>query len=271
MSQYADLDRPPLSERALARALLRPDGLWRDLRVVPVTQSTNADVAAAARDGAAEGLVLVAESQTSGRGRLGRVWSAPPRSGLTFSVLLRPTPVPATSWGWLTLLTGVAIASAVRQVAEVDATLKWPNDVLVDGRKLAGVLAERIDTAVVLGVGINVSLRDDELPVPTATSLALAGALTVDRDTVLRAVLRELETRYTSWCTDEAAGERLAADYRAACSTLGRQVRVELPGGAHLVGEACGIDADGRLEVRTSDGVVPVGAGDVVHLHGATG
>lgn len=133
--------------------------------MVPQTGSTNADLLEAARAGAAEGLVLVAEEQTAGRGRLGRTWSAPAGAALTFSVLLRPAGVPPTRLGWLPLLTGVAVAAAVRAETGVPASLKWPNDVLVGERKLAGILAEAHSDAVVVGVGLNVTLSRAELPV----------------------------------------------------------------------------------------------------------
>src|SRR5262245_33528909 len=137
-SPYADLSRPPLQAAPLRRALV--GRLWTDVRVVTETGSTNADLVAAARTGAAEGLVLVAESQTAGRGRFDRVWQAPPRSSLTLSVLLRPSVSPARL-GWLPLLTGVALAESVGRIAVVDAALKWPNDLLLDGRrKVAGIL-----------------------------------------------------------------------------------------------------------------------------------
>jgi BirA family biotin operon repressor/biotin-[acetyl-CoA-carboxylase] ligase len=277
-SPYTDLDRPPLNERALNRALVHPGGLWREIRVVAETGSTNADLAALARSGADEGLVLVAEAQTAGRGRLDRAWTAPPRSGLAFSVLLRPE-VPLARLGWLPLMAGVAVVSALRGFAEVEgatrggmagAALKWPNDVLIRGRKLAGILAERAGDAVVLGVGLNVSLRADELPVPTATSLALEDA-PADRDPVLRAILRELDVRYAA-LGREGAEEPLRRSYKELCATLGRQVRVELPGGAPggpggvLTGEAVDIDETGRLVVRAADGEHALSAGDVVHV-----
>jgi BirA family biotin operon repressor/biotin-[acetyl-CoA-carboxylase] ligase len=236
-SRYSDLDRPPLNAAALNRALVRPGTLWTDVTVVESTGSTNADLAAAAREGAAEGQVLVAESQVAGRGRLGRTWTAPPRSGLTFSVLLRPH-VPMAAMGWLPLMYGVAAASAVRRLAEVDVRLKWPNDLLIGERKLAGVLAERADDAVVVGMGLNVSLRRDELPVGTATSLALEEAACLDRDPLLRAVLREVETHYDEWreAGGDAEASGLRAAYLASSATVGRQVRVELPGEQFVTG-----------------------------------
>jgi BirA family biotin operon repressor/biotin-[acetyl-CoA-carboxylase] ligase len=269
-SPYTDLDRPPLNERSLNRALVRPGGLWREIRVVEETGSTNADLGELARAGAAPGLVLVAEAQTSGRGRMGRTWTAPPRSGLAFSVLLPPEES-VTRLGWLPLVAGVAVVSALRGFAEVegigrgrmgDAALKWPNDVLIGERKLAGILAQRVEAGVIIGIGLNVSLSPDELPVPTATSLAIEDAPT-DRDPLLRAILRELATRHEEFQSGEAA---VRETYRELCSTLGRQVRVELPDGLVLVGEATDIEEAGRLVVRTSDGEHLLSAGDVVHV-----
>ncbi|MFJ5087631.1 biotin--[acetyl-CoA-carboxylase] ligase [Streptomyces sp. NPDC088674] len=269
---YSDLGRPPLHATALRRALVRPGGLWTALDVVPRTGSTNTDLRERST-GAPEGTVLVAEEQTGARGRLDRRWSAPPRSGLFFSVLLRPG-VPPARLGWLPLLAGVALATALSRAAGVDTALKWPNDLLLtvggEERKAAGILAEATpDGAVVLGIGLNVSLRADELPVPTAGSLALAEGLTTDRDPLLRAVLRSLADWYERW--READGDPVAcglqAAYAAGCSTLGRQVRAELPGDAELIGEAVALDGDGRLVLVTPGGAQEaVGAGDIVHL-----
>ncbi|GHF61989.1 biotin--[acetyl-CoA-carboxylase] ligase [Streptomyces mashuensis] len=276
-NRWSDLDRPPLNAPALRRALLRPGALWTSLDVVRDTGSTNSDLVAAHASGATEGAVLVAEEQTAGRGRLDRSWSAPPRSGLFFSVLLTPGPgVPAERWGWLPLLAGVATATALSRAAGVDTALKWPNDLLVtvDGqeRKTGGILAERTGDSVVLGIGLNVTLRADELPVPTAGSLALAGAKVTDRDPLLRAVLRSLADWYETWraAGGDPAASRLQETYAAGCSTLGRTVRAELPGGRSLVGEAVAVDGDGRLVLATDQGVQePVGAGDIVHLRPA--
>ncbi|MEU6663485.1 biotin--[acetyl-CoA-carboxylase] ligase [Streptomyces sp. NPDC046821] len=271
---WTDLDRPPLNASALRRGLVR-GGLWSSLDVVSATGSTNSDLVALAAGGKAdEGAVLVAESQTAGRGRLDRQWTAPPRSGLFFSVYLKPGDgVPVERWGWLPLLVGVAVATGLARAAGVDTALKWPNDLLVnvdgDERKAGGILAERAGDGVVVGVGLNVSLRADELPVARAGSLALAGAVSTDRDTLLRAVLRSLEERYVGWraAGGDPAVSRLQETYAAGCATLGRQVRAELPGGSELVGEAVAVDGDGRLVIASSGGErQPVGAGDIVHL-----
>ncbi|GEJ98160.1 biotin--[acetyl-CoA-carboxylase] ligase [Streptomyces sp. NPDC003388] len=277
-NRWSDLDRPPLNAAALRRGLVREGGLWSAVDVVQRTGSTNSDLVARAAAGrAGEGAVLVAEEQTAGRGRLDRQWTAPPRSGLFFSVLLNPAEVPVARWGWLPLLTGVAVATGLSRAAGVDTALKWPNDLLVtvggEERKTGGILAERAgDDGVVIGVGVNVSLRAPELPVPQAGSLALAGAVNTDRDPLLRGVLRSLEDWYGRWRSaggdPDASG--LQETYAAGCATLGRTVRAELPGDRSVVGEAVAVDGDGRLVIATQDGVrEPVGAGDIVHLRPA--
>lgn len=248
---YDDLDRPPLQPRALARAL-EPDG-WR-LELLRSTGSTNAVAAERALAGEASGLVVVAEEQTAGRGRLDRSWTSPARAGLTLSVLLRPA-LPVAAWGWLPLLTGLAVATALREQAEVAADLKWPNDVLVAGRKVCGVLAEVPQPgAVVLGIGLNVTTRADELPHAGTTSLLLEGAATTDRGLLLRALLRAL----SSTLGDVEAGR---SAYRERCATLGRPVRLALPDGTSVEGTAQAVADDGRLVV---DGTA-YATGDVVH------
>jgi BirA family transcriptional regulator, biotin operon repressor / biotin---[acetyl-CoA-carboxylase] ligase len=298
---WSDLDRPPLSQRTLRRALTEgPRPAWRQLDVVAQTGSTNADVAQLARSGEPAGLVLVAESQTAGRGRRGREWAAPPRSSLTFSVLLRPV-APQAHWAWLGMLAAVAIADALRAGCGLDARLKWPNDVLVPPApapgsasgsvagpaagerddvqllKVAGLLSEVVATpqgaAVVVGIGINVSQDAAELPVATATSLRAAGSARTGRDPVLRLVLRHLATRYAAW---EAAGgdprAGIAAAYRERCDTIGRDIRVLLPpdGARTLDGIAEGVDDEGRLLVRSAGEsnrtITALSVGDVVHI-----
>jgi BirA family biotin operon repressor/biotin-[acetyl-CoA-carboxylase] ligase len=286
-SPYTDLERPPLSERRLQRALVAPYGPWRSLVLKTRTGSTNADAVAAAGAGEPEGLVVVAEQQTAGRGRLGRAWTSPPRAGLATSVLLRPglddpdrgwPAAPVISYGWLPLLAGVALVAAVDRLAELAATLKWPNDLLVGGGKCGGILAEVVPggnglpPAVVVGIGLNVTLRPDELPTtPTglpATSLQLAGAEATDRDPLLRALLRGFASWYDQWRSaggdPQACGLREA--YLRSCATVGQEVRVLLPSGEEVTGTASTVDTDGRLVVRVDGRDRAVAAGDVVHL-----
>jgi BirA family transcriptional regulator, biotin operon repressor / biotin---[acetyl-CoA-carboxylase] ligase len=259
--------RLPLDSGVLCHSLQPP---WTALTVVEATESTNADLV-----GAAGGTVLAAEFQQAGRGRLDRSWTSPPRAGLTFSVALRP-PVPAARWGWLTLLTGVATCAAIEAVTGVAATLKWPNDVLApDGGKLAGILAQATGASVVIGVGLNVSTTTAELAVPTATSLALAGARTTDRTLLLEAILAELGSTYLRWAAAEgdAIRSRLVEDYLRRCTTIGRDVAIVTAEGTQPA-YAEGIDEGGRLRVRLiGSGVLGedgeqhgITAADIVHL-----
>jgi BirA family biotin operon repressor/biotin-[acetyl-CoA-carboxylase] ligase len=283
-SPYTDLDRPPLGERSLQRALVVPGGFWQRLEIRPRTGSTNADAAAAGAAGAAEGLVVVAEQQVAGRGRRDRQWVSPPRAGLTLSFLLRPgvadterrwAPAPQRTWGWLPLLAGVALCETVQRLAEVGAALKWPNDLLLTAgegeAKAAGILAEVSGGAVVVGIGLNVTTRPDELPATTglpATSLQVAGAKATDRDPLLRALLRGVARWYGGW--REAGGDAemcgLLTAYQRDCSTIGRDVRVLLPDHQEFTGTATTVDGDGQLVVRTADGERRVSAGDVLHV-----
>lgn len=276
---WHELDRPPLRQEALRRALLPPSGAFSVVDVLPSAPSTNRELAARAAAGGVPDLAaLTTDHQTAGRGRLGRDWTTPARAALTTSVLLRPTSPPET-WAWLPLMVGLAVTEVLRTVAGVDARLKWPNDVLVEGAgagKVCGVLSEVVRTpegeAVVVGFGLNVLQTPDELPVATATSLRLSGAAVTDRDTLLRACLRRIAERYEAWSAagGDAEASGLAAAVREACGTLGMQVRVELPGSrAPLEGVAEGIDGEGRLLVRQVGSVVGVAAGDVVHLRPA--
>jgi BirA family transcriptional regulator, biotin operon repressor / biotin---[acetyl-CoA-carboxylase] ligase len=264
---WSDLVRPPLSQPRLQRAL-GAGGSWREVRVLDSTSSTNADVLAAAAGGAAEGLVVVAEQQVAGRGRLSRAWESPARAGLLVSVLLRPS-LPPTALPLLPLLAGLALADAVEAVADVPVGLKWPNDLLVDGRKLGGILVERApDGAVVVGFGINVSTRREELPVDTATSLALEGGST-DREPLLKECLRSLKRRYAHFDGSGGAPTAVLSPYRTRCETIGRRVTVHAPDGTTSTGLATGVDDNGTLVVREDDGRERRwSAGDVVHVRG---
>jgi len=281
-----------LRAQAVEETVLAGTALWSAVSVVAETGSTNADLIAAARAGEPEGAVLVAERQTAGRGRLGRPWITEPGAALTFSVLVRPADVPPAARIWLPLLTGVAVATAVRRLTGVDVGLKWPNDVVAIGApapgsmaKLAGILAEQAGDAIVVGIGVNVaaspvlaaagaaadgesrSFPPGSLP-PAA--LASLGVPDLDRTSLLAAILREFEHWYLRWARGAAPGDAAAAGLRAeylrSCCTVGREVRVELPGGAVLAGRACDVDSAGRLLVAGRDGVEPVSAGDVIHV-----
>jgi BirA family transcriptional regulator, biotin operon repressor / biotin---[acetyl-CoA-carboxylase] ligase len=277
-------DPVALSRRSLTSAALPADGMWRAIEAVERTGSTNADLLtrATGRTRTPEGLVLVAEEQTAGRGRMGRTWVAPPHAALTFSVLLRPSWVPSGRLGWLSLLAGVSVCVALRSVAGVEAGLKWPNDVLAGGRKLAGILAEASGDTVVIGIGVNVSTGPAELPEPgpgslPATSVYAEGLRTgrpvvLDRVQLLSGILLAFERRCIAWRNDHGKVHAIRAEYRELCTTVGREVRVEQPGGQVLSGKAVDVDPDGRLVVLVPSpppgrsARVAVAAGDVIHV-----
>lgn len=269
---YDDLERPPLQADALRRALITPGSLWSELDILEEAPSTNAVLTDRAALDGRSGLVVVAEHQTAGRGRLDRTWVSPPRAGVTMSVLVRPDDVAVSRWPWIGLLAGLAVGAMLRDTAGVQARLKWPNDVVVEDRKVAGLLVERVEAAsyppaAVIGVGLNVSQRSAELPVPAATSLALEGATTTDRSVLVRGLLRTLEGLLGEWQRSAGDPRRGLLDaYVQACSTIGRRVTVAVAGGAAVEGDAVGVDTSGRLIVETASGRQLFGAGDVVHL-----
>ncbi|GAB3461678.1 biotin--[acetyl-CoA-carboxylase] ligase [Streptomonospora sediminis] len=280
-------DRPPLRGRTLETALVRPGGLWQRVDVLPETGSTNSELLDRARRGEPAGTVLATDNQTAGRGRLDRGFTTPARAALILSVLVRPAAAPAR-WGWLPLLMGVAAVRVLRGGPGVPAVLKWPNDVLVQGseHKLAGILSEAAFSApadsaagggngkgtgagVVIGIGLNVAQERGELPVDSATSLALCGAPGADREALAVALLEEFADLYAAWsAADGDAGRSgLAAEYAACCCTLGRSVRIHLPAGRELHGTATAVDTEGCLAVRDGTGKVhALSAGDVVHV-----
>ncbi|WP_217428254.1 biotin--[acetyl-CoA-carboxylase] ligase [Microlunatus speluncae] len=263
----------PLDPDAIRAEVITSDSLWRRVDVVAETGSTNADLAARARAGEPSGTVLIADHQTAARGRLGRSWSAPAGTSIGLSMLVRPEAVPPERWTWLPLVAGIAVSESLQRAAKLPAELKWPNDVLVRDRKISGILAERIEPAgadsgagCVIGIGINVGLSAEDLPVPTATSIRLQpDAAPVGRDRMIITVLNAFALLYRQWseATDDTA---LAAAYLARCGTIGRRVRVLLAGKPDVVGDAEAIDTAGRLVVGTPAGRVTFGAGDIVHL-----
>jgi len=250
--------------------------MWVGVQIEESLPSTNAFLADRATTDGRSGLVVIAEYQSEGRGRLDRSWVSPPRAGLTLSALVRPYDVAASRWPWIALAAGLAVGAALRHTAGVEAVLKWPNDVLVGERKVAGVLVERVESgpfppAAVIGIGLNVSLGEEELPGPQATSLAIERASTTDRSVLARSMLRALENVLGDWQRSGGDAERgLLAAYTQACSTIGQRVRVTVPGDREFEGEAVAVDAVGRLVVRTAAGQRVVGAGDVVHVRSLT-
>ena len=267
-----DTLRAPLDAAALRDGLVGAGRPWRQLDVVAETGSTNADLIARAEGGAdIDGSVLLAEYQNAGRGRHGRQWSAPPRTQIALSVGVAAASVPRSGWGWLPLATGVAVAdalTAVCGVAGISVGLKWPNDVLADGGKLAGILAEVAapTTVIVVGLGLNVTLTAEEAPDPAATSLLMLGSSATDRNTLARKILNELAVRIDAWRSAGGADATLVADYQHYSLTLGSRVRAILPGDREVVGTAHAIDETGRLCVDAGGQTVAISAGDITHL-----
>ncbi|MGD8168209.1 biotin--[acetyl-CoA-carboxylase] ligase [Herbiconiux sp. P16] len=263
------------------------------LEWMPQAGSTNDVLVQAATGPSAEEwpdlAVVVTDNQVSGRGRLGRVWTAPPGRALAISVLLRPRgasgdPVPIDRYGMLPLLAGVAMSRVVtglvqtarihtaHRLARETVSLKWPNDVLIGEKKVSGILGELLPDGqgLVIGAGVNLTLTAEELPTETSTSLLVAGVEHPSPDAVLAGYLRDLGTLYERW--KEHDGDPVASglldDVTRITGTLGRAVRVELPGGVFRTGVARGVDETGRLIVDDSAGGAPlvVSAGDVTHL-----
>lgn len=261
-------DGPP---GELVRGLVEGPSVVTAVEWHPAIGSTNERAAALAGEGAPEGVLVLADEQTAGRGRRGRPWSAPAGSSLLSSVLLRPA-VEAHLLGALPLVVGLAVAEAVAPHAPgAEVTLKWPNDVLADGRKLAGVLVQRTADACVVGVGLNVDWRDVTRPpelAGRATSLAELAGGAVDRWRVLAGYVGVLGNRYDAWLVQPWSA--LAA-YRGSCATLGQQVRVSPAGGdAPYVASATGVAEDGALEILRDGRSQRLHAGEVTHLRPVT-
>jgi BirA family biotin operon repressor/biotin-[acetyl-CoA-carboxylase] ligase len=256
--------RRPIDPARVA-ALLTGDRSWV-ITHSTVTGSTNADLAAAA--GLPNSSVLTTEEQLTGRGRSGRDWFCPAGAGLMFSVLLREPAIGADRRGWTGAVLGLAIVRAMGRVSGVAARLKWPNDVLIDGRKCAGILGELADGELIVGAGVNVTLAPAELPRPDATSLWLAGGQ-LDRAALLAGILDEFAVLLGRWVSAQgdidASG--LRAEYRSACSTIGAEVLLLLPGGAQSRVRAVDVASDGALVVVDSHGTRrSYAAGEVVHV-----
>jgi len=244
--------------------LLTPGSPWRSVDGYATLDSTNLE--AARRPDPWR--VVVADHQSAGRGRMARHWEAPSDASVAVSVVL---PMAGAEWGWLPLLTGMAMAQALEQVAGVPARLKWPNDVLVDGAKICGVLCEMVpasqgEALVVAGAGANVDQSREELPVDTATSLRLCGANGVRREDLLVAHLTALAGLHRAWTRGGTEMDELRRQYRSRCVTIGSDVEVHQPSGAVARGRAVAVDDAGRLVLDGAAGRVAHAAGDVVHV-----
>ncbi|MDO5753743.1 biotin--[acetyl-CoA-carboxylase] ligase [Arthrobacter sp.] len=303
--------QPALKPSVLRAALMHPAGTFAKVEVVGSTGSTNTVLAASAAAPSQcwpDLSVLIADAQDAGQGRMGRSWEVPAGAAMISSVFLRPseqahhaganptstaTAFAATGYGWLSVLAGMALCHAVRSCTGVPAELKWPNDVVVRGRKLAGILAQvvaapsvaggsniagsgsaTVGPGVVVGVGVNVSARADELPGDRATSLLLEGAVELDRNVLLPAYLLKFADLYREFVAVGGdatrpldGGSSVLELAQLHMGTLGQEVRAELPGGAMLYGTATALADDGALVLRDATGARhTVNAGDVIHL-----
>jgi len=243
---------------------------------VDSSESTNVHVVKALHGGAhwPHLAAFVAEWQTAGHGRGERSWETPKGTSLTVSFVVRPKNVPAEKLGWVPLISGIAVARTLSRDG-LKARLKWPNDVLVDdplarrlpgwgpARKVAGILCEAVEDAIVVGIGLNVSQKEDELPVPHAISLALAHSINLDRESLLAGIAREMALAFSAW-EAEGGGGVILEEVAEACDTIGRAVEVDRPGLSHLSGVAKGLSLEGGLIVEVGAGwVETVLAGDV--------
>jgi BirA family biotin operon repressor/biotin-[acetyl-CoA-carboxylase] ligase len=232
--------------------------IGRDIRVFEQTTSTNDVIEKLARDGVKEGVVVFAESQTNGRGRLGRKWISPERKGLWFSILLRPDLRPQETTQ-LTVASAAALRRAIASETGLKPEIKWPNDILVGGKKVAGILTElnaELDRVkhVILGIGVDVNLGTGEFPPELrklATSLKIESGKAVERPELAAAILRELDFDYARICAGKFAV--VADEWEAQCATIGHDVTVQI-GGRKIRGRAESLDDDGALLVRTEYG-----------------
>jgi len=240
---------------------------WR-VNVVESTGSTQVDLVKKVRDGVAtHGDVLATEFQSAGRGRLDRTFVAPPRSALLFSFYVEPKDG-GDRWGWLPLLAGQSVCHAISKVLDVregdGVKLKWPNDILLNDRKVAGLLTERVEavgtTGVVIGIGINIHTRQEELPIPSATSFALQGYSECDRNKLLIEILKSFSSHLQRWEENDSV---LVEDYLKMSATIGRKVEIELPGQSKVTSVASSIDSSGALVLEDGRHIT---VGDVVHI-----
>jgi BirA family biotin operon repressor/biotin-[acetyl-CoA-carboxylase] ligase len=249
-----DMPRAPLDQSQIAAPLSQ---YWR-VSVLDLTTSTQDDLIKKISSGdALNGDVIVANFQSAGRGRLDRTFLAPASTALLFSIYLTPQRA-KTEWGFLPLLVGLSISETLNEFNPV-LSIKWPNDLLINERKLGGIISRAEGDGVVIGIGINVSMRREELPIPTATSLGLEGFSNLDRNHLISLILSAIESDFTQW----DAGNSLVARYQGLSASIGSDLRIELPGGKEIQSKALSVDELGRLHLE--DGHI-VSVGDVIHL-----
>lgn len=261
--------RPPLDVAGIRRDMAGPGRAVRSIDVVESTGSTNADLLARhAAGNDINGAVLIAEHQSAGRGRQGRSWFTPPRSAIALSMGIDAGGQAPSAWGWLPLLTGVAVADAVAATTGIEPGLKWPNDIMVGAGKLGGILAEVASPAavIVVGLGLNVTLTAEEAPDSRATLLLMLGSTMLDRTALLGSVLAEWSARIDRWRSVGGPDPGLTDAYRSRSVTLGTRVRAQLPGERDIIGTATDLDEFGQLHIDTGAQTVAVSAGDITHL-----
>ena len=247
--------RAPLDTAVIASLT---SGYWR-VSVVDLTTSTQIDLAELAKSNSIKtGEVLATEFQTAGRGRLDRTFEAAPGSALLFSFFIKPNRA-RSDWGFISHLAAISMQEVISQDHPSQVQLKWPNDILIGDKKVAGLLAQATDDGVIIGIGVNVAMTSDELPVDTATSLAITGSKKLDRSLILGEFLNRFEVNFDKWDN----GADFIDSYSAICATLGRQVQVEVSGRANRTGQALTINKIGALML---DDGCEVNVGDVVHL-----
>ena len=253
-----ELHRAALRESEL-RAELSP--YWR-VSVVDVTGSTQADLAESVHSNSAiDGEVLIANYQSAGRGRLDREFIAAPSSALLFS-LYKKVKRPRAEWNFLALLTALSITEALTSIdANQEIKVKWPNDILLNEKKIAGLLSQATEYGVIIGVGLNVSMQDHELPVQTATSLILEGFKEVDRNKIAKKILQVFEKHFSLWASQGSAP--FISDYEKICSSLHEKIQIILPDGESMKAVATGISPLGELVL--SDGTL-INSADILHL-----
>jgi len=249
-----DAPRAPLNQSRITAALSR---YWR-VSVVDLTASTQDDLAnKVTAGGGRSGDVIIANYQSAGRGRLDRSFLAPPSTALLFSIYLHPERS-RDDWGFIPLLAGFSLADTLRKIG-AKVSIKWPNDLLIGEKKVGGIISTAVGQGVIIGIGINVSTTIDELPVDTATSLAIAGVTKLDRNFLLPLLLNAFEKDFTAW--DQ--GENFLEKYSELSATRGREVTIVGPSESRIQSRALSFDESGRLHL--TDGQI-VTVGDVIHL-----